>query len=56
MNPVLAEIDTELKEFETFLTEILEDAQSMRSFLWTLLPEARLSPEEILEVARRDSE
>ena len=47
-----AEMDAGLKEVEDFLAETLDEAQSMRSILWARMPEARLSPEEQVEVAR----
>lgn len=55
MNPILQTLDTELEEFETFLTEQLSETETMRSLLWARLPESRLSPEEKLVVAQMDS-
>lgn len=51
----LAEIDEALRETEDYLTEQLAEVESMRSLLWARLPEARLSPEEIVIVAQGDS-
>lgn len=52
----LPEVDEALEEMQDYLNQTQEEIQSMRSFIWTLLPEARLSPEEQLDVARGDAE
>lgn len=51
---LIEELEGDLREFEAFLAELLDDTASMRSLIWARLPEAQLSPEERLEVARHD--